>query len=263
MNSTSNNRYRAMMVAGVLGLSLGACGDAAKESTAATAAPALNTGATSTAAPGTVTPGTVTPSIPAAGTVDEGVTPVQGSALLAEISSIPAGQLSDADRAGLLWMREEEKLARDVYAALGEVWGIRAFDNIGAAEETHMDAVKTLLDRYGVADPASAKGPGEFADPTLQKLYDDLVARGKQSLVDALQVGAEIEDLDIVDLQKRASTLADIDLVYDNLERGSRNHLRAFLRQLQRNGGSYTPKHMTQAAFDAIVGGEMERGSHG
>lgn len=120
-----------------------------------------------------------------------------------------------------------------------------------------------LLERYGIADPAAGKAVGDFTDPVLQGLYDQLVAAGSESLVAALSVGAEIEELDIVDLRDRATEAADIALVYSNLERGSRNHLRAFTRQLANNDATYTPTHLSQVDYDAIVSGDMEQGAGG
>jgi len=176
---------------------------------------------------------------------------------------VGAGQAISADeRAGLIFMREEEKLARDVYRKLESKWGSRPFGNIARAEETHAASVKTLLDRYGLPDPLKEDVPGKFQDKDLQKLYDQLIADGLKSRVEALKVGVLIEELDIADLERwTAKTKAtDIKNVYENLTRGSRNHLRSFHQSLKRQGGSYTPKHLSQAAFDKIVNSPMERG---
>jgi hypothetical protein len=70
------------------------------------------------------------------------------------VLDIPASDLSPEETAALLFMREEEKLARDVYNTLYEIWGQPTFTNIAASEQTHMDEVKLLLERYSLADPA-------------------------------------------------------------------------------------------------------------
>lgn len=194
---------------------------------------------------------------------DDGATHLQGDDIESRLAEYPLAELTDDEVAGLVWMREEEKLAHDVYVTLGGLYDINVFANISAAEQTHTDAVLAVLTRYGIDDPAAGLAAGEFLDPTLQSLYDDLVAAGSESLVAALTVGAEIEELDIVDLQVRATTTPDIAFVYDNLERGSRNHLRAFTKQLDRNGASYVPTHLPQAEYDAILAGAMEPGSGG
>jgi hypothetical protein len=193
-------------------------------------------------------------------TDEEGTTAIDQGRLDGQMDSTPPEELGGDDADGLAFMREEEKLAGDVYRALYDMWGLRIFDNIQAAELTHTAAVASLLERYDLADPAVDRPAGDFENETIQKLYDDLVARGSESMTEALTVGALIEELDISDLQARASTNPDIALVYANLERGSRNHLRAFVRQLDRNGMTYTPVHITADAFDDIVSTEAERG---
>ncbi len=150
-----------------------------------------------------------------------------------EASSI-AQPLSDEEANWLLNMREEEKLARDVYLTLYAKWQLRIFDNISASEQRHFDAVGRLIVRYGLADPADPT-VGNFVNSELQKLYNDLIIQGAVSVSEALRVGVAIEELDISDLQSAiaVSDNTDILTVYANLLRGSTNHLRAFNRQLQ------------------------------
>ena len=181
-------------------------------------------------------------------------------------SQVAAGQLTPAEADALRYMREEEKLARDVYVALYEKWGLRIFDNISNSEQTHTDAVKMLLERYGVADPAAGQPAGVFTDPALQALYNQLVEQGRRSLGDALRVGAAIEEIDILDLEERMAQTdkADIRLVYDNLTKGSRNHLRSFVSTLKtQTGATYQPQYLSQEAYQAIVGSALERGRGG
>lgn len=169
---------------------------------------------------------------------------------------LPApSDLSQAEADALLFMREEEKLARDVYAALFQTWGLPVFENIQASEQMHMDSVKTLLDVYGLADPASAQA-GVFTNPDLQALYDQLVAQGSQSLAEALKVGGAIEEIDILDLQERiaAADNADILQVFNNLLVGSENHLRAFAMNYERQAGeAYQPQYLSWEAYQAIA----------
>ncbi len=183
------------------------------------------------------------------------------AALEEQLAAFPVAELTEAEEEGLMYMREEEKLAGDVYDAMYELWGMQIFDNISAAETMHTDSMKMLLDRYELDDPAAGLAPGEFANPELQALYDELVATGSQSLTDALLVGALIEDVDIFDLQNLESDNPDIDLIYSNLEQGSRNHMRAFVSQLENNGMEYTPTYLTQEQFDEIISTPMEMGS--
>ena len=194
----------------------------------------------------------------------DGVTPIPESALSQTLANIPSvSSLSITDRAALIWMREEEKVAHDVYVTLAQKWGANVFTNISAAEQTHTDAVETLLNRYSIADPVTDTTVGVFANKVFGNLYTALVKQGSISIAEAYTVGAIIEDLDIKDLQDRATTTPDIALVFDNLEKGSRNHMRAFIRQLDRFGVTYTPAYISQADYNAIISGSMEAGLQG
>jgi hypothetical protein len=171
--------------------------------------------------------------------------------------------LTSDEIAGLLYMFEEEKLARDVYNALYALWGQRTFQNIAASEQTHMDTVKVQLDSNGIAAPNSAAGI--FSDPSLQALYNSLMATGSLSLADALKVGATIEEVDIVDLQSRIAQTAnpDILMVYNNLLNGSYNHLRNFTTVLTRMTGEvYQPQYLSADLFQTIISSATGNG-HG
>lgn len=172
----------------------------------------------------------------------------------AEILSV-TGTLTEEEISTLQFMREEEKLARDVYLELYDIWGLQIFNNIARAEQTHTDAVKTLIDRYGITDNFSSEY-GVFINPDLQALYDQLVAQGSRSIGDAIKVGAAIEEIDIIDLEKSLAETdkADIIRVYQNLLKGSYNHLRAFVSTLARQTGEvYTPQYMSTEAYNEIV----------
>lgn len=192
---------------------------------------------------------------------DEGSTEIDVAGLEATVVPSVSG-LTAVEVEGLLFMREEEKLARDVYLTLYDEWGLNIFNNIGASEATHTDAVRVLLEEYGLDDPMTTDARGVFVNADLQALYDQLVETGRRSLVDALLVGAAIEEIDILDLEEYIAQTdnADIAMVYDNLLRGSRNHLRAFVRQIESRSGSYQPQYLTQDAYDAILGIGVEPG---
>ncbi len=176
------------------------------------------------------------------------------------------GNLNTAEIDGLLFMREEEKLARDVYLTLYDQWNMPIFQNIARSESTHMDAILTLLDRYSLEDPAADKGIGEFTNPDLQALYDQLVTQGIQSLSNALKVGVAIEEIDILDLEEHIAQTDkdDIVLVYESLAKGSRNHLRSFTKTLQQQAGEiYTPQYLSPDAYEAIISSGIEFGNRG
>ncbi|MDM8541568.1 DUF2202 domain-containing protein [Desulfococcaceae bacterium HSG9] len=178
------------------------------------------------------------------------------------IANLPYQELSEEERDGLIQMREEEKLARDVYLTLYETWNVGIFANISRAEQRHMDAVKILLDKYGIDDPMTDPAQGVFTSIEMQGLYDSLVEKGRQSLTDALYVGATIEDLDIKDLYDflEQTDNSDIKTVYQNLAKGSRNHLRAFVSQLSANGVEYEAQYLPPVDVDEIVNSPHERG---
>jgi len=169
--------------------------------------------------------------------------------------TLASGSMSEED--GIAFMREEEKLAHDVYTALYEIWGLNVFSNIARSEQTHTEAVLSLIGDSGMVDPVSENEVGVFTNLTLQELYDELVESGSKSLLDAVKVGLLIEEIDIKDLEDLLE--GDIDsrtaTVYENLLRGSENHLRAFLRQYERLAGSYTPEVLDSERFDEIASG--------
>jgi hypothetical protein len=170
-------------------------------------------------------------------------------------------KLAPAEVAGLVFMCQEEKLARDVYLRLREAFPLHVFDNIADSEQRHLDAVRGLLHQHGIAAPAS-RPVGVVDDDELQALHDELVARGLASEEEALRVGALIEEMDILDLQRHAAetSRSSIRQVYENLERASRNHLRAFVRQLARRGVSYQPQRLAIEDYRRIVSSPQERG---
>ena len=169
--------------------------------------------------------------------------------------------VSQALEQDLLFLREEEKLARDVYLTLYDVWQLQPHSNIAASEQTHTDRVKDLLQKVGIPDPVVDDSVGVFVDPTLAKLYVDLVAQGKQSELAALQVGATIEDLDIRDIEIMKGRTQDPAALalYEALQCGSRNHMRTFYSQIQSRGASYAPQYISAAEMQAIVTGAKEK----
>jgi hypothetical protein len=190
---------------------------------------------------------------------DQGSTFIDADSLQSDLSV--SSELTEDEILGLFYMREEEKLARDVYLALYDLWGLAIFQNIANSEQSHTDAVKVLLDAYDLEDPVAGNDPGEFDNEDLQALYDQLISLGSQSLSDALKVGAAIEEIDILDIEAYLAQTdnADIRRVYENLMKGSRNHLRAFTSTLGRQTGeTYQPQYLSVEVYQSIVDGAME-----
>lgn len=178
-----------------------------------------------------------------------------------ESNGVNLDELTPEVRTDIITLREEEKLARDVYHALYDYWGAEPFANIGASEQRHLDSVRALITRYEIEDPAVDDRRGVFTQPTFARLYGELTHAGQASLLAAFQVGASIEELDIADIDRMQSheAPADVRAVYDNLTCGSRNHLRAFMRQINNHEGSFVPKHLTVSRVEAIIASAQER----
>lgn len=168
-----------------------------------------------------------------------------------------AQELSAAEKATLIRMYEEEKMAREVYEALNTNWQRQVFKNIAAAEEYHMTTVKMLAGKFGLQDQLPQNKTGVFADKSLQSMYDELVSQGSQSLEAALKAGARIEETDIADLEKAmaATSNADLKSTYRYLISASENHLRAFVGNLKRQGYTYKPQVLDQQRFNKIIAG--------
>lgn len=170
--------------------------------------------------------------------------------------------LTAEEAADLAYMREEEKLARDLYVTFDEKWGGTTFSKIAASEQRHMNAILRKLDKYHLPDPAAGNAIGEFTSDELQALYDGLRDEGLASELAALKVGGFVEEIDIVDNEEAAATatLDDLDRVYDALTCGSRNHLRAFAgRIVALTGLPYAAQYLPQAEVDAILQQPVEQ----
>lgn len=173
-----------------------------------------------------------------------------------ETPKASAAVLSEAEAHYLRFMREEEKLARDVYNTLGALYDQRVFANIPRAEQHHMDAVLGLLEAYGLQDSATSE-PGQFNDPKLQALYDSLVARGSKSREEAFLVGALVEEVDILDLEEaiKSTENPSIQTVLEALLGGSHRHLNAFVHNYESaSGKTYIAQKMSPAEVDSILG---------
>ncbi|MCB9195198.1 MAG: DUF2202 domain-containing protein [Flavobacteriales bacterium] len=173
--------------------------------------------------------------------------------------------LSEEESDDLTFLIQEEKLARDVYIYAYEKHNQIIFSNISGSEQTHMDKVAGLLVKYGIDNPVEGLALGEFENNTLQQMYYDLTAKVDQSLIDALFVGATIEDLDINDIKDLEARTAQSDIlsVYAKLTCGSTNHIRAFVGQIESYGSTYEPQYISSDEFNEIINSEHQQcGGH-
>jgi len=167
--------------------------------------------------------------------------------------------LSQEEKDGLLFMLEEEKLARDTYVYLYNLWGINQFNNIKNSEQSHMDAIVTILEQNNI--DYTILPQGQFLNENLQSIYDQFVINGQISSSNALQIGATIEDLDIVDLEDYINETTNSVLIstYQSLQCGSRNHLRSFVSSIENNGDTYTPQYLSPEEYNNILNGSREQ----
>ena len=162
--------------------------------------------------------------------------------------------VDEAEQADLLFMREEEKLARDVYLFAFSQWGTTVFSNIAESEEEHTEHVLALLEKYNLEDPALV-AEGEFTNSDLQELYYNLIAEVQNSEIDALYVGALIEEKDMIDILDAIERTdnRDIKTVYENLMDGSKSHLQGFVDVLASKGITYEPKLLDEDQYEDII----------
>lgn len=186
--------------------------------------------------------------------------------LLGCILTAPAQYISHVNKATLAVLREQKKLARDVYDSLYAKWELRIFEEIGGAEMAHMEAVKPLLDQFAVEDPIAITGDerGRFAYRPFQRLYDSLVVSGTASMVGALRTGAFVEEMDIVDLQRAIQSTGADDLraIYKYLLMAAQRHLLTFTRYLKKVGVPYEPVLLSAREYGRLIGasgGGMEK----
>lgn len=171
--------------------------------------------------------------------------------------------LTASEKQSLAFMIEEEKMAYDVYVLMYTRWGLTPFQNIKESESRHMASVRSLMTRYGVPDPSAGNGTGVFSNAVISQLFLQLSSKGDSSEIQALTAGAIIEEVDIRDLKEQLLLTGkqDIRQVYENLMRGSRNHLRAFVEQLSFKGITYMPIYLSRDEFDAIINSPKETGA--
>lgn len=163
--------------------------------------------------------------------------------------------LDEDEKSDILFMREEEKLARDVYLTFSEMYDLPIFANIAESEQWHMDRMETLIDTYNLEDPVEDESDiGTFKNSELQDMYNNLTLEGSE-LYKALYVGARIEEIDIQDLEIAIedSDQADSDFIYSRLLRASHNHLRAFVREYELLDKEYVAQVLEPAEVNAIL----------
>ncbi len=180
----------------------------------------------------------------------------EGIMTLTEESAMTSAEaaLTSREKEGLIFIWEEEKVARDLYASLHEENNLSIFMELMRSEQSHMDQAKAVIDQYGLSTPGENE-PGVFQNQTLQEIYDRLLSEGLPSDEDALQAAAEYEEISVMDLERElaATENEDVKVVYQGLLAGSRKHLRSYVADLHDLGIEYAPRHLDKASFEEIV----------
>lgn len=165
--------------------------------------------------------------------------------------------ITESEKAAIIFVVQEEKVAHDFYAAMYELHGLTPFRSISKSEGLHMDKAKSLVDHFGIEDPNSENydTPGKFSSNKFQVMYDDLVREGSKSIPDALIESARFEEMDIVDIEKFNSTIQNefIKSTFESLIGISKNHLKAIVRELSERGIEYSPFYLTREELNNIV----------
>ncbi len=164
-------------------------------------------------------------------------------------------ELSSSDVDAILFMKEEEKLARDVYITFSENYSNPIFSNISKSEQQHMNEIDILIEKYSLKDPVNNNSIGVFTNNNLSNLYSNLVNKGLENEIEALKIGATIEDLDIKDLNEKINSSNNQDLIqiFESLKKGSYNHLKAFVSNLESKNENYSPQYISTEEFNSII----------
>ena len=181
----------------------------------------------------------------------EGIMTLSSGQTMASAAAVAT--LSSREKDGLIFIWEEEKAARDLYASLYEKNNLSILLDLVRSEQSHMDQAKAIIEKYGL--PLPEDKPGIFQNQTIQEIHDELLAEGLQSDQDALKVAATFEEISIMDLEKElAATQADdIRIAYQGLLAGSRKHLRSYVSDLKDQGIQYDPHYLDRGEFEEIV----------
>jgi hypothetical protein len=181
----------------------------------------------------------------------------------------------------LEFMREEEKLARDVYIELSAMYPEHPiFGNIDDSEQQHADAVKAVIEKYGLEDPNTNDNVGVYTGADFGWYFTEkfqlLMEKASMSELDALYVGAFIEELDMMDINQCPQVIVetdngindvtecgriytdneDVDQLYAALLEGSDSHLESYVKNIEKyiGEGNYQAQVLPQEQVDELLG---------
>lgn len=166
-------------------------------------------------------------------------------------------QLSESESMGIIYISGDEKAAYDFYTIMSDKYKSAVFNNISQSEKTHMDKMSELAARFGINESELGfnNGAGIFSNKKHQSLYDEMILMGGYSVLDAYRAAARFEETDINDLRENLSKTSNEAIIstYQYLDEASQNHLRAFVRNMKKEGMNYKPFILSQDDFDKIM----------
>lgn len=177
-------------------------------------------------------------------------------------SSVSYPQYTNEEKAGLLFTLQEEKAAFDFYTEMFNKYNQKVFENIMSAEKVHQEHVLSLLNELNIEPSGYSQNAGEFSNKEVKDIYDLLMKTGAFSFTDALLASARYEEKDISDLRKLYSKAENekIRSLYECLDKASQNHLRAFVKNLKREGIDFNPSILSAGEFDLIISNKDQTG---
>ena len=221
--------------------------------------------------------------------------------IVTAVLSVPvvatAGNLTEADKAHLIFMRSEEKLARDVYLTLADMYPNQpVFLSIATtAEQTHTDKMLDMLIKFKIEDPEPNTEPdvlppenqigvfeNYYFDDYFTEKFMYLVGKAEVDLLDALYVGALIEELDMSDINYcndafytyypkplpeypdcgglSATEIRSLENALSSLLAGSESHLCAFISQIGPflDGQCYKAQYLEQQEIRDIINAQCQ-----
>lgn len=158
------------------------------------------------------------------------------------------------DKALLLKLYSEEKMAYDLYGEFYERWQLNVFSDVQQREARHVWCVEVIMNKYSAAVSAGKKKI-LYHDKETEDLYNELSVKGCISDLSALEAAAYLKEKFISDLRTRALNINDGYLlkVIFLLEKAAKSHFQAFVKSIRLSGSDYTPAFLTDGEYSNIM----------
>jgi len=157
----------------------------------------------------------------------------------------------------LMYLHDQEKLARDINRTFYYTWGKPIFASIAESEQRHMNVLRAILDYYYLSALVETDEVGVFGAHHHTEAFTDLVNQGEVSLTEAYRAVGYLEEWDIREIRGSIEFTQDQALIdtFSNLLAGARNHLRVFAARSNSLGYAYQAQMLKQSEVDDICSG--------